>query len=72
MMGTASSKSRYGQQVLAVEPYGVEQVEEKERHGSARSQFSLWLGSNLTIADFALGFLPISLDSRGCGPLQPW
>ena len=60
-MAVASGKPRYGGQVLAVEPFGVEPVHESERHGSVRSQFSLWLGSNLTIADFALGFLPITL-----------
>lgn len=32
-----------------------------ERHGRPFGQFTLWLGANLTIADFALGFLPISL-----------
>ncbi|QSO46037.1 cytosine permease [Alicyclobacillus mengziensis] len=52
---------KYGARVLQVEPYGAEVVSNAERHGTARQQFTLWLGSNLTIADFALGFLPISL-----------
>ncbi|QSO52740.1 cytosine permease [Alicyclobacillus curvatus] len=52
---------KYGARVLQVEPYGAEVVANAERHGTARQQFTLWLGSNLTIADFALGFLPISL-----------
>lgn len=56
-----NSGPAYGQKVLVVEPFGVEAVQPEERHGSARSQFTLWLGSNLTIADFALGFLPITL-----------
>ncbi len=51
----------YGDRTLTVEPYGVEKVPDPERHGTAKSQFTLWLGSNLTIADFALGFFPISL-----------
>ncbi|MCL6637499.1 MAG: cytosine permease [Alicyclobacillus sp.] len=51
----------YGERVLAVEPYGVQHVAAAERHGRARSQFTLWLGCNLTIADYALGFLPVSL-----------
>lgn len=51
----------YGARVLTVEPRGVERVPDSERHGGALSQFTLWLGSNLTIADFALGFLPVSL-----------
>lgn len=51
----------YGNHVWQVEPYGAEAVSRVERHGTPRSQFTLWLGCNLTIADFALGFLPISL-----------
>jgi len=56
-----STRTRYGERVLAVEPYGTQPISLAERHGSVRMQFTLWLGSNLTIADFALGFLPISL-----------
>ncbi|NMP24783.1 cytosine permease [Sulfobacillus harzensis] len=62
-----SSAPLYGDRTLAVEPYGVQSVPDQERHGSPRSQFFLWLGSNLTIADFALGFFPISL-----GMSWPW
>lgn len=53
--------SRYGERTLTVEPYGIEPVPDIERHGGPQSQFTLWLGSNLTIADFALGFFPVSL-----------
>ncbi|RIV17103.1 cytosine permease [Alicyclobacillaceae bacterium I2511] len=58
---SVTEKVQYGNHVLQVEPFGIAQVHREERHGHARSQFSLWLGSNLTIADFALGFLPVSL-----------
>lgn len=58
---TQSPDPLYGDRPLAVEPYGVVQVPDHERHGKPNSQFTLWLGSNLTIADFALGFFPISL-----------
>lgn len=51
----------YQDKRLAIEPFGVDSVPMVERHGSPRSQFTLWLGSNLTIADFALGFFPVSL-----------
>ncbi len=60
-MSTSSLHPKYGEKVLTVEPYGVETVQAVERHGSSKSQFTLWLGSNLTIADYALGFLPITL-----------
>lgn len=60
--GLASKLSlRYGDEALKIEPYGVEWVAPEERHGRTLGQFTLWLGSNLTIADFALGFFPISL-----------
>ena len=58
---------QYGEIVLQVEPYGIEAIPLQERHGRPRSQFTLWLGSNLTIADFALGFFPIAL-----GMSWPW
>ncbi len=61
MTSKAALKPQYGGQVAKVEPFGVQVITTRERHGSPRSQFTLWLGSNLTIADFALGFLPISL-----------
>ncbi len=57
----------YGERLMKVEPFGIEPVSLEERHGRAFDQFTLWLGSNLTIADFALGFLPISL-----GLPWPW
>jgi nucleobase:cation symporter-1, NCS1 family len=60
-LSTSSIEAKYGDKVLTVEPYGIETVENIDRHGSAKGQFPLWLGSNLTIADYALGFLPISL-----------
>lgn len=46
---------------MVVERRGVQPVPPGERHGTPFGQFTLWLGVNLTIADFALGFLPISL-----------
>lgn len=51
----------YGADVLRIEPYGVEIIPAHERHGTPQNQFTLWLGSNLTIADYALGFFPIAL-----------
>ncbi|MCY0863795.1 MAG: cytosine permease [Sulfobacillus sp.] len=59
------SVPRYGEAVWKVEPFGVDPVPAPERHGKPISQLTLWLGSNLTIADYALGFLPIALG-------MPW
>jgi nucleobase:cation symporter-1, NCS1 family len=55
------AQANYGEKVLTVEPYGTETVRGNDRHGKPSGQFTIWLGSNLTIADYALGFLPISL-----------
>jgi len=44
-----------------VEKLGIEHVPENMRHGRTGQLFTLWLASNLTIADYALGFLPVSL-----------
>ena len=53
--------ARYGDRVGALEPYSVEHVPLAERHGRGRDLLWLWLAANLTIADYALGFLPVSL-----------
>ncbi|MGC8645540.1 MAG: purine-cytosine permease family protein [Thermoplasmata archaeon] len=46
---------------MSLERAGVAHIPEGERHGRPRSLFYLWFAANLTIADFALGFVPISL-----------
>ena len=58
---TARSGGARRDRVFAVERRAVEAVPLRERHGRPAAQFGLWLGANLTIADFALGFLPVSL-----------
>jgi NCS1 family nucleobase:cation symporter-1 len=44
-----------------MEKLGIEHVPREARHGRTTQLFTLWLASNLTIADYALGFLPVSL-----------
>lgn len=58
---SSDQATRYGEKVFVVEPYSTERVPPSERHGRPFHLFTLWLGANLTIADFALGFLPIAL-----------
>jgi NCS1 family nucleobase:cation symporter-1 len=38
-----------------MEKVGVEQVSAEARHGRLINQFTLWLGANLTIADYGIG-----------------
>ena len=59
--------ARYGGRVGTLEPYSVEHIPRPERHGRSRDLGWLWLAANLTIADYALGFLPVSLGL----PLAP-
>lgn len=51
----------YRDQVATLEPYSIEHIPVAERHGHSRNLFWLWLAANLTIADYAIGFLPIAL-----------
>lgn len=53
--------ARYGDRVVTLEPYSIEHIPAQERHGQSRQLLWLWLAANLTIADYALGFLPVSL-----------
>jgi NCS1 family nucleobase:cation symporter-1 len=53
--------ARYGDRIDIPEPYSIEHIPFAERHGHSRQLLWLWLAANLTIADFALGFLPVAL-----------
>ncbi len=44
-----------------VESIGIEHIDSNLKKGKPSSLFFLWFAANLTIADFALGFIPISL-----------
>jgi len=50
---------RYGDRVAVPEPYSIEHIPFADRHGHSRQLLWLWLAANLTIADYAIGFLPV-------------
>ena len=54
-----SESARYGDRVAIPEPYSIEHIPFAERHGHSRQLLWLWLAANLTIADYAIGFLPV-------------
>jgi NCS1 family nucleobase:cation symporter-1 len=56
-----AESARYGDRVTIPEPYSIEHIPFAERHGHSRQLLWLWLAANLTIADYAIGFLPFSL-----------
>src|SRR6266568_864293 len=60
-MQTETREPVYGSQVATIEPYSIEHIPASERHGRNRHLFLLWFAANLTIADYALGFLPVAL-----------
>jgi nucleobase:cation symporter-1, NCS1 family len=53
--------ARYGDRVAIPEPYSIEHIPFAERHGHSRQLLWLWLAANLTIADYAIGFVPVAL-----------
>ena len=53
--------ARYGDRVDIPEPFSIEHIPFAERHGYSRQLLWLWLAANLTIADYAIGFLPVRI-----------
>ncbi len=51
----------YGASVVAVEPHGLDAIDERERHGRPRDLFFLWFGANAETASFAVGILTVAL-----------
>jgi nucleobase:cation symporter-1, NCS1 family len=56
-----AESARYGDRVDVPEPYSIEHIPFAERHGHSRQLLWLWLAANLTIADYAIGFVPVAL-----------
>jgi NCS1 family nucleobase:cation symporter-1 len=51
----------YGSSVATVEPYALDRIEDRERHGHPRDLFALWFGANAETANFAVGILAVAL-----------
>jgi nucleobase:cation symporter-1, NCS1 family len=56
-----AESARYGDRVAVPEPYSIEHIPFADRHGHSRQLLWLWLAANLTIADYAIGFVPVAL-----------
>lgn len=52
---------KYQEHVLEVEPFGIDQIPQEERHGRIRQIFTLWFASNLNIVTWFTGFLGVEL-----------
>ncbi len=51
----------YGTKTLKVEPFGIERISDRERHGRPWKLFPFWFGANVTLYSFLVGFLGIVL-----------
>lgn len=49
----------YGEEVLHVEPHGIDPISAEERHGRPRNVFTLWFSANLEFATLTVGVLPV-------------
>lgn len=56
-----STESVYRDQVLEVEPTGIEFVTDAQRHGSPRQLFGLWFSANAEIATWMVGVFATAL-----------
>lgn len=51
----------YGESITTVEPFGVDHIPDKERHGKPSSQFFVWFAADLNFPIMLLGFSAITL-----------
>jgi NCS1 family nucleobase:cation symporter-1 len=56
-----SEEHLYRDQVLEVEPHGIEPVKDAERHGRPFNAFTLWFGANVEFATLTTGALVVTL-----------
>ncbi len=56
-----SQDSFYRDEVLVVEPHGLDRIKEAERHGTLTGQFNVWFASNMHLTTLVLGALGITL-----------
>jgi NCS1 family nucleobase:cation symporter-1 len=59
--GKVMANAKYQEHVLEVEPFGIDQIPQEERHGRIRQIFTLWFASDLNIVTWFTGFLGVEL-----------
>jgi len=57
----ATKQVEYRDEVVKIEPKGIEHVREDERHGRPGSVFSLWFGANVELATLSTGVAAVVL-----------
>lgn len=51
----------YGDKVVQVEPYGIEPIPERERHGRPLGLLGMWLGANMSLSTWLVGVVSTAL-----------
>jgi NCS1 family nucleobase:cation symporter-1 len=57
----AAPQTVYQENVLEVEPFGIEPIPKQERHGQISKLFTIWFAGNLNVVTWFTGFLGIAL-----------
>jgi NCS1 family nucleobase:cation symporter-1 len=52
-----ANEALYRDEVLVVEPHGIEHIREEERHGTLAGQFNVWFAANMHLSTLVLGAL---------------
>lgn len=60
-MAMDQAEARYGEEIVQVEPIGIEHINESERHGGVSSVFTLWFGANVELATLTTGVAAVTL-----------
>src|SRR5437867_1776501 len=61
--GASRTGAAYGAETLKVEPFGIERIEDAERHGRPWKLLPFWFGANVSLFSFAVGFLGVAVLS---------
>ncbi|PSR34336.1 MAG: cytosine permease [Sulfobacillus benefaciens] len=60
-MATEEKESlQYGDEVVRIEPKGIEHISDEERHGKVSSVFTLWFGANVELATLTTGVAAVA------------
>jgi purine-cytosine permease-like protein len=52
-----ANEALYRDEVLVVEPHGIEHIKDEERHGTLAGQFNVWFAANMHLSTLVLGAL---------------
>lgn len=69
MGGTGQQRTAaYGDEVLVVEPHGIEHIPETERHGKPYLQGTIWFSAQINFVTVLIGWLAVAVFGLGFWP----